>query len=110
VMELRYGDAERGRSQVRAIASDDKLPLATRHKARDALADDELMSGDPEKAAEAYATLASETPDEDAARTLEVKSLAARDPDARAAVTTLLVAAPGKRPPDPSLAASMLAE
>ena len=110
VMELRYGDAERGRSLVRAIASDDKLPLATRHKARDALADDELVSGDPEKAAEAYAALASETPDEDAARTLEVKAIAARDPDARGAVTTLLVAAPGKRPPDPSLAASMLAE
>jgi tetratricopeptide (TPR) repeat protein len=110
VMELRYGDAERGRSAVRAIASDDKLPLATRHRARDALADDELVSGDPEKAAEAYATLANETPDEDAARTLEVKAIAARDPDARAAVTTLLVSAPGKRPPDPALAASMLAE
>jgi hypothetical protein len=110
VMELRYGDAERGRSEVRAIASDEKLPLATRHKARDALADDELVSGDPEKAAEAYATLANETPDEDAARTLEVKALAARDPDARTAVTTLLVSAPGKRPPDPAFAASLLAE
>jgi tetratricopeptide (TPR) repeat protein len=110
VMELRQGDAERGRSEVRAIVQDDKTPLATRNKAREALADDELLSDHAERAAETYADLAAATPDEDAARTLEVKALAARDADAREAVTTLLIAAPNKRPPDPLLAAVMLGQ
>jgi len=110
VMELRQGDAERGLREVRAIAEDEKTPLASRNKAREAIADDELLSGHPERAAETYADLAAATPDEDAARTLEVKALAARDDDAREPVTTLLISAPNKRPPDPMLAALMLGE
>jgi len=110
VMELRQGDTERGRREVRAIVSDDKAPLAAKHKATDALADDELLSGDTEHAAATYAELAEKTPDEDVARTLEVKALAARDEDARVAVTTLLISAPSKRPADPMLAAAMMGE
>ncbi len=110
VMELRYGDVERGRAEVRALANDDKAPLAVRHRARDALADDDLVSNGPDRAAQTYADLAAETPDEDAARTLEVKSIAARDPVGRPAVITLLISAPERRPPDPALAASMLGE
>ncbi len=110
VMELRQGDADRGRREVHAIVSDAKSPLQARHKAEEALADDALQRGDADAAANAYADLAAGTPDEDAARTLEVKALAARDEDARLAVTTLLIAAPSKRPPDPLLAAAMLGD
>jgi hypothetical protein len=109
-MELRYGDAVRGRAEVSALAESDKLPLAARHKALDALADDDLLAGRVDRAVTAYQTLAAETPDEDAARTLEVKALAARDAEARPAVTALLVSAPGRRPPDPALAALLLGE
>ncbi len=108
VMELRFGDAERGRTLARALVGDEKQPLATRHKARDALTDDELLTGDPERAAAAFDALAAETPDEDAARTLEVKALASRDAAGRGAIMTLLVTAPGRRPADPALAAAML--
>jgi len=110
VMEMRSGDAERGRREVTALATDEKQPLAVRNKAREALADDALLAGDTERAASEYADLAGLTPDEDAARTLEVKAIAARDPDARLAVTTLLISAPGKRPADPALAGEMLGE
>ncbi len=110
VMELRQGDTAVGMREVRAIAEDEKNPLATRNRAREAIADEELLSDHADRAAETYADLAAATPDEDAARTLEVKAIAARDDGAREPVTTLLISAPNKRPPDPMLAAAMLGE
>jgi hypothetical protein len=95
---------------VGTLAADEKMLLVTRNRAREALADDELVSGFAERAAATYADLAASTPDEDVARTLEVKALAARDDDARTAVITLLIAAPSRRPPDPALAATLLGE
>ncbi len=110
VMEMRYGDEKKGRGEALAIASDEKMPLATRHKALDAIADDDLLAGETDRASDEYKTLAATTPDEDVARTLEVKSIAALDPNAREPVVTLLIAAPGKRPPDSTLAAAMVGE
>ncbi len=113
IMEMRSGDAARGRNEVAALATDARQPLAVRNKAREALADDDLLSGRTERAATEYSELAAATPDEDSARALEVKAIAARDPDARTAITTLLVAAPPaswNRPADPALAAGMLGE
>jgi hypothetical protein len=110
VMEMRHGDAKKGRADVLAIASDEKTPLAVRHKALDAIADDDLLASETDRAADEYDTLAKTTPDEDAARTLEVKAIAARDPNARPAVTALLIAAPGNRPPDATLADALIGE
>ena len=110
VMEMRYGDAKTGRDEALAIASNEKNALAARHKALDAIADDDLVAGETDRASEEYDVLAKTTPDEDAARTLEVKSIAARDPDARAAVIALLIATPGRRPPDAALASALLGE
>ncbi len=110
VMEMRYGDEQKGRGEALALASDEKTPLQAKHKALDAIADDDLLAGKTDQAADEYHLLAKATPDEDVARTLEVKSIAARDPNARLAVTTLLIAAPGKRPPDSMLAAALFGE
>ena len=109
VMELRSGDARRGRAEVEAISRDEHEPLSVRHKAKDALADQDMLDGKLDRAAEEYQALAAETPDEDAARTLEVKAIAARDPDARAAVTALLIGSE-TRPSDPALAAGLIGE
>jgi tetratricopeptide (TPR) repeat protein len=88
---LRQSDAPRGESALGALASDDKTPRTWRDRAEEALADHELLEGKVDSAAARYHAIAARTQDEDAARTLEVKAIAAKDPVIRPAVTTLLV-------------------
>lgn len=88
---LRQSDAPRGESALGALASDDKTPRTWRDRAEEALADHELLEGNFDSAAARYLAIAARTQDEDAARTLEVKAIAAKDPVIRPAVTTLLV-------------------
>ncbi len=109
-MELRSGDAAKGRAELDSLIADDKVPLAFRDHAREAEADSDLARGDGARAAPVYDDLAAHVPNEDHARTLEVKAIAARLPEARLPVVTLLVAAPGDRPADPDLAAAMIGE
>ncbi len=90
-VERRYGDREKGRALLVEIASSDKTPRTFRDRAAETLADADLIDGAFEAAAERYAKLASQSLDEDAARTLEVKAIAARDPAARPAVQALLL-------------------
>ena len=97
-MLTRYGDAERGRRELHAVADDARAPMTWREKSRESLADDDLLSGRFDTAADAYAGLASRSLDEDIGRTLEVKSLAATDLPARRAVEALLLGAPGRGP------------
>src|SRR5439155_2244530 len=72
-MLVRYGDAERGRRELRSVADDEKAPMIWRERARDALADDELLRAEFEAAQRDYEALASRAVDEDVGRTLEVK-------------------------------------
>ena len=97
-MLVRFGDADRGRTELRAVADDDKAPMTSRERARDALADDELLRAEFEAAARDYAALAARAVDEDVGRTLEVKALAATNLPARRAVQALLIGAPGRSP------------
>jgi len=92
-VERRHGDREKGRAALVAMASaDDKaVPRTYQDRAQEALADAQLIDGDHEGAAGRYETLARRTVDEDAARTLEVKALGARDEAARPAVQALLL-------------------
>ncbi|MBS2020331.1 MAG: hypothetical protein JST00_46165 [Deltaproteobacteria bacterium] len=92
-VERRHGDKERGRAALEemAKADDKKVPRTWRDRAEEALADAELIDGDFAGAAKRYEALAARTVDEDAARTLEVKALGARDPSARPAVQALLL-------------------
>jgi hypothetical protein len=92
---LWYGDADRGRAELASIVDDEHAPRTWRDRAREALADDDLVRGQGERARDAYRALAAATLDEDAARTLEVKAIAASDPLARRAVLDLLVGRPG---------------
>jgi len=103
IMELRYGDAARGESELSSLVTDDAVPRAYRDRTQEALADAELVSAEPtawEQAQATYTTLASVMIDEDAARTLEVKAYAATRGEAREAMLALLVGT-GARPIDP---------
>ncbi len=105
-LELREGDSDRGRGVLEALASG-ATPLSYQHKAREALADQAFRQEHWQQAADAYRALAAATPDEDAARTLEVKALAASTPEARAAVLALLIGEAG-RAQDVALASARL--
>lgn len=86
-------NAERaaGKAALEGLIADDKTPRSFRDRAEEALADAELLDGELESAARRYDALAARSIDEDAARTLEVKAIAARDPLAHPAVTALLL-------------------
>jgi tetratricopeptide (TPR) repeat protein len=96
--------ADSGRAALVALAGDDAAPRTWRDRAQEALADDDLANGRTAEAARGYREVASRTLDENVARTLEVKALAAENPDARRPIVNLLVGTPG-RLPDPWLGA-----
>jgi tetratricopeptide (TPR) repeat protein len=91
VVERRHGDKERGRGELEALVNDEAVPRTWRDRADEALADAELLDDDFEHAARRYDELAARSVDEDVARTIEIKALAARDPDARPAIQALLL-------------------
>ena len=97
----------RGREALERMAADGQAPRTWRDRAQEALADDDLVRGRVAEAAAAYREIAGRTLDEDAARTLEVKALAAGDAPARRAVVDILLAEPG-RPQEPWLGALSL--
>ena len=108
--ELRYGataPAARGRAELTALASEPAAPRTWRDKSEESLADDDLLAGRFDAAEARYRVLAARSVDEDAARTLEVKALAATELPARRAIEALLIGAP-HRPPDPWLGAIWL--
>ncbi len=87
----RHTDRENGRAELESIMARDDVPRTWRDRAEEALADADFIDGDLERAATHYDALAKRALDEDAARTLEVKKLAALDPAAREAVQALLL-------------------
>ncbi|HTB73365.1 MAG TPA: hypothetical protein VK762_08965 [Polyangiaceae bacterium] len=100
-------DWAQGREQLEKIAADEQAPRTWRDRAEELLADDDLVRGRAAEAATRYREIADRTLDEDAARTLEVKALAAEDAPARRAIVDLLLAEPG-RPQEPWLGALSL--
>jgi hypothetical protein len=95
-IETWYGDEARGRSQLGELAADEHTPRTWRDKAQEALADDDLARGRGALAADVYRALAIRTPEEDEARTLEVKALSVENPPALRTIVDLLVGEPGK--------------
>ncbi len=95
-IEAWYGAEARGREELGAIVADDQAPRTWRDRALEVLADDDFAHGRAEAAAATYRSLAAHTLDEDAARTLEVKAIAADNPPARRAIVDLLVGSPGR--------------
>lgn len=87
----RWGDRDAGKAALESMAKDEKTPRSWKDRAEEALADAELLEGAYESAAARYDTLAKRSLDEDAARTLEVKAIAARREDARPAIVALLL-------------------
>jgi hypothetical protein len=103
VMNARYGDHDAGRRDLEALVRDPETPRTWRDKSEEAIADDDLFAGRFDDASARYRRLAERSVEEDEARTLEVKSLAAVRPEARRAVEALLLGTEG-RPPDVYLA------
>jgi hypothetical protein len=95
-IDVWYGNEARGRDELHAIAADDQAPRTWRDRAQEALADDDLANGRVAVASEVYRALAARTLDEDAARTLEVKAVAADNPPARRGIVDLLIGSPGR--------------
>jgi tetratricopeptide (TPR) repeat protein len=91
----RYGDGAAGLAELRRLASEENVPRTWRDRAEEAAADEDLLRGHLAEAEDAYRRIAARTIDEDAARTLEVKAIGARDEDAREAIADLLVGSPG---------------
>lgn len=100
----RYGDEAAGLAELHRLESDEKVPRTWRDRAEEAAADDDLVRGRLADAESAYRDIVARTLDEDAARTLEVKAVAATDEGAREAIVDLLVGAAG-RPVDAWLGA-----
>lgn len=107
VVEMRHGRADLGADELTRIRDDVGAPVTWRDRAAEALADDALARGELEAAAKVYADVASRTLDEDLARTLEVKALAASVGSATGAIVDLLDLARG-RPADSFLGALSL--
>ncbi|MGD0530137.1 MAG: hypothetical protein ABSE49_33695, partial [Polyangiaceae bacterium] len=108
-VDMSHTDQPQGRADLASLAADEKTPRTWRDRATEALADDDLVRGRGERAAEAYRALAAQTLDEDMARTLEVKALNVDNPPARRAIVDLLISEPG-RPVDSWLGALALGE
>ena len=109
VVNLRYGDEAQGDRALRALADASDAPRPWRDRAKDALADADLLHGRDAAARTAYETLAAHSLDEDFGRTEEVKSLATGEPAGRAAILALLIGEP-LRPADSVVAADRVGE
>jgi hypothetical protein len=103
IMELRFGDASRGATELGALAADQDAPKPVRDRTEESLADADLASSDPamwDRARTRYEALAAATIDEDSGRTMEVKAYAAglarSRGEAREAVAHLLVGSKGR--------------
>ena len=107
-LRIQSDAAPSGRSELARIARDDRAPKTWRDRARVALADDDLASDRVADAVGEYREVMAETLDEDFARTLEVKILAAPDPAARHAVVDLLVGKPRSAVDEAWIAAASL--
>lgn len=91
VTRRRHADRERGRRELEDFAARSDTPRTWKDRAEEALADADFIDGNLDAARARYDALAARSLDEDAARTLEVKSLGTRDEAVREAVAMLLL-------------------
>jgi tetratricopeptide (TPR) repeat protein len=103
------GAADESMRALAELAADERAPRPWRDHAEEAVGDEELLRGHSAEAGATYLALAARTAQEDVARTLEVKALAAGHPEATRAVVELLIGTPG-HPPDPKLGMISVAE
>ncbi len=105
-LRARLEDRARGRAELSVMSADERLPRTFRDRAEEALGDADWFDGEPARAATHYDVVAKRSLDEDMARTMEVKSLGARDDALRPAIQRLLL---GERTTPPDLFVSGLA-
>ena len=108
LLELREpGHTAAGRAALERMAADPATPRTFRDRAEEAIADWDFLSGAYEPASGLYRALAERTVDEDLARTLEVKSMAAHDPAAREPMALFLLGTK-ERAPEPLLSGAKI--
>lgn len=103
------GERETGLDGLTRIMHDEEAPRTWRDRAEEAIADDALLQGRVLDAAEGFRAVAARTPNEDYARTLEVKALGASSALGRRAIIDLLIGESGHAQ-DPWLGALSTAE
>jgi hypothetical protein len=96
-----------GRAALERMAADTATPRTFRDRAEEAVADWDFLSGAYEGASERYRALAARTVDEDQARTLEVKAMAAHEPAAREPMALFLLGTK-ERSPEPLLSGAKI--
>lgn len=89
-MLARWVKEDEGRPMLVALADDEKVPSSFRDRAEEALGDLDLLRARPDAAVH-YGRAHARSLDEDFLRTLDVKTLAAQDPDIRLQVVAMLV-------------------
>ena len=105
----RFGPRDVGLESLVGIERDAAAPRSWRDRAEEAIADDALLHGEDVQAEEGFLAVASRTLNEDFARTLEVKALAATSERGKRAIVDLLIGEAGDVE-DPWLGAASTAE
>jgi hypothetical protein len=106
---VQLGQRQAGVDALANIERDETAPRPWRDRSEESLGDQALLEGRDSEAAEAYRAVASRTPNEDYARTLEVKALGASSEQGKRAIVDLLIGESG-HVPDPWLGALSTAE
>ncbi|WP_394850211.1 hypothetical protein LZC95_22485 [Pendulispora brunnea] len=108
LLELREPrNSAEGRAALERMAGDPATPRTFRDRAEEAIADWDFLSGAYDAASERYRALAARTVDEDVARTLEVKAMAAHEPAAREPMAAFLLGTK-EREPEPLLSGAKI--
>jgi hypothetical protein len=106
---VQVGERPAGLDALAGLARDETAPRPWRDRAEEAIADDALLQGRDAEAEEAFRAVASRTPNEDLARSLEVKALGSASAPGKRAIVDLLIGESG-HVPDPWLGAVSTAE
>jgi tetratricopeptide (TPR) repeat protein len=106
---VQVGQRQAGLDALAGLERDETAPRPWRDRAEEAIADDALLQGRDAEAEEAFRAVASRTPNEDLARSLEVKALGSSSAQGKRAIVDLLIGESG-HVPDPWLGALSTAE
>ncbi len=106
---LQLGQPQAGVNALANIERDETAPRPWRDRSEEAMGDEALLEGRDAVAEEAFRAVAARTPNEDYARTLDVKALGASSEQGKRAIVDLLIGDSG-HVPDPWLGALSTAE
>jgi tetratricopeptide (TPR) repeat protein len=95
---VQLGQRRAGLDALANIERDETAPRPWRDRSEEAMGDEALLEGRDAEAEEAFRSVAARTPNEDYARTLDVKALGASSPQGKRAIVDLLIGESGHVP------------